>query len=243
MRPNSTLRSWLGVLLILAGVLLGLVLSAYVTWAQSEAGLLNSYNADRTLKLHCPVMLAHNETGTISATISNLINESITPTVSAQISHAGKTRRLDQIVPLKPHASQKLEWTVDSTDVMYQYLVLVDVLQLRYRDNPSMLGSCGILLFSLFGLNGSATFGLLLAVSLVALVMGAMLWARVHPVFDNYAFNLRRAGVVLITITMLALLSIFPRWWWLTLVLDGGIVLMIGVLFTEFMLFPGKYKG
>jgi hypothetical protein len=243
MRLNATVRSWLGILLILAGVLLGLVLSAYVTLAQSEAGLLNPYNADRALKLHCPVMLARNEMGTISATISNLINEDITPTISAQISHAGKTRRLDQIVALKPHASQKLEWTVDSTDVMYKYLVLADVLQLRYRDNPSMLGSCGILLFSLFSLNGSTTFGLILAVILVALFMGALLWTRAHPIFNSYSFNLRRAGVVIIAMTMLALLSIFPRWWWLTLVLDGGIVLMIGVIFTEFVLFPGKYKG
>lgn len=243
MKPNSTLGSQLGVLLVLAGVLLGLVLSAYVTWAESEAGLLNSYSADRTLKLRCPLMLAHNETGIISATISNRINEDITPTVSAQISHGGATRRIDQIVTLKPHGSQKLEWKVDSTDVVYKYLILVDVLQLRYRDNPSMLGSCGILLFSLFGLNGSATFGLMLAVSLVALSVGAIVWARAHPIFNNYSFNLARAGMVLIAFTTLALLSTLLRWWWLTLLLDAGIVLMIGVIFTEFVLLPGKYKN
>jgi hypothetical protein len=188
-------------------------------------------------------MLARNETGTVSATVSNLINEEITPTVSAQISHVGTTRRIDQIVSLKPHASQRLEWTVDSTDAVYKYLVLVDVVQLRYRDNPSMLGSCGILIFSLFGLNGPATFGLMLAVCFLALFIGATLWARVHPIFNNYSFNLARAGMVLIAFTTLALLSTLPRWWWLTLLLDAGVVLMIGVIFTEFILFPGKYKS
>ncbi len=243
MKPNSTLGAWLGVLLVLAGVLLGLILSAYVTWAQSEAGLLNSYNADRALKMHCPLMLARNETGTLSATISNLTNEDITPTVSAEISHVGRMRRIDQIVPLKPGGSQKLEWTVDSTDVTYEYLILVDVLQLRYRDNPSMLGSCGILLFSLFGLSGMETFGFIVGVSLIAIWVGAMLWAKAHPTASNYSLNLARAGIVLLVITTLSLLSTFPRWWWLTLLLDAGIVLMIGVIFTEFVLFPGKYKG
>ena len=243
MRLNATVRSWLGILLILAGVLLGLSLSASVTWGESEAGLYTSFNGDKDLAVECPLLLAKNETGTIRATITNLINEKITPTVSAEISHAGRPRRIDQVVSLESHGSAELEWSVDSSDVIFQHLIVVNILQLRYRDNPSMIGSCGILLFSLFGLSGSATFLTIMAVSLVSMLSGAILWARAHPIFDNYSFNLRRAGIVLITVTTLALLSTLPRWWWATLVLDAGIVLMIGVIFTEFVLFPGKYKA
>ena len=240
MKFNPTLRSWLGGLLILAGVVLALTLSASITWGESEAVLYTSLNADRNLKLKCPLMLAPNETGTITAKIKNLLNEEITPTVSAQISHAGIPNTTDQVVALKPNDSKTLAWSVDSSDVIYKYLILVNILQLHYRDNPSMLGSCGILIFSLFGLSGLASFSLVMIVSLTAMLLGTILWVQAHPTFNTYSFNLGRAGIVLMVITTLALLSTFPRWWWLTLVLDAGIVLMIGIIFTEFFMVSQK---
>ena len=243
MRPNAVTRSWLGIVLILVGVLLGLLLSASITWGESEAGLYTFYNGDRSLNIRCPLFLAQQETGTVTAQITNLINEDITPTVSAQISHAGRPRKMDRVVSLGPHSSTRLEWSVESSDVVFKYLVLVTILQLRYRDNPSMIGSCGILVFSLFGLSGNATFGIITAVSLIAMFLGAILWARAHPIASTFSLNLSRAGIVIIAITILALVSTILRWWWLTLVLDAGIVLMIGVIFSEFVLFPGKYKG
>lgn len=240
MKFSPTLKSWLGGLLILAGVLLALALSASITWGESEAGLYTSFNGDRNLKLKCPRMLAPSETGTITAVIKNLVDEEITPTVSAQISHAGTPRRTNQIVTLKSDDSKTLAWSIDSSDVIYRHLILVNILQSRYRDNPSMLGSCGILLFSLFGLSGLASYSLLMILSLAAMLLGAILWVQAHPTFDIYSINLRRAGIVLMVITTLALLSTLPRWWWLTLVLDAGIVLMIGIIFTEFFMLPQK---
>jgi hypothetical protein len=59
---------------------------------------------------------------------------------------------------------------------------------------------------------------------------------------DDYSLSLGRAGATLIVITVLALLSVFPRWWGLTLVLDALILLVIGVIFTEFSMGSQK-KG
>jgi glucan phosphoethanolaminetransferase (alkaline phosphatase superfamily) len=105
-----------------------------------------------------------------------------------------------------------------------------------------MLGSCGILAFSLFGLSGFASFSLMMATSLAAMLMGAILWLQVHQPLDDYSLSLGRAGATLIVITVLALLSVFPRWWGLTLVLDALILLVIGVIFTEFSMGSQK-KG
>lgn len=243
MRLNSTSGSWLGVILILAGVLLGLFLSASVTWGESEAVLYSSLNGDRSLSIKCPLMLARDETGSVTAKITNLTNDSVTPTVSVEISHADPPRQTDQIVTLTPGSSQTLTWSVDSSDVIFSDLILVNILQLRYRDNPSMLGSCGILLFSLFGLSGQSTFILLTVTSLAAMLGGAFLWARAHQQMDRYLTSLANASIVLTVMTALALLTTLPRWWGLTLIFDAGIVLMIGVIFTEFVLFPGKYKS
>src|SRR5512138_2138733 len=106
MRFNSTLGSWLGIVLILAGVLLGLFLSASVTWGESEAVLYTSFNGDRNMRIKCPLMLAKNETGTITAKIANLTTDTITPTISAEISHANTARQTEKIVTLPPGSSQ-----------------------------------------------------------------------------------------------------------------------------------------
>ena len=229
-------------MLILIGVLLGLSLSAGVTWAESEAGLYASQNGDTNLNIQCPLMLAPDEPGVVRAKIVNLTNEEVKPVVSAEISHNDIPRTINQTVVLSPRASHSSEWTVDSSDVIFGNLILVNILQARYRDNPSMLGACGIVLFNLFGLTGLQTFSLVLILSLVAMSLGAILWKQAHPLLNNFSRNLERIGKVVMTISVLALLTTFPRWWGLTLVLDLLIVLIMGITFTDFVLFSQKYK-
>jgi hypothetical protein len=236
MKLNATFKSCLGSLLVLAGVLLGLALSAGVTWAESEAVLYSSYQGDRNLNVKCPLMLAPDESGIITAKITNLIDEEITPTVSAEISHPGMPRRVEQIVALGPNSFETLEWSVDDNDIVYTYLILVNILQLRYRNNPSMHGSCGILVWSVFGLPGTASFSLMMAASLAAMLTGAVLWIQSHQPWDHRSLSLGHAGATLLVITVLALLSTFPHWWGLTLILDALILLVLGIIFTEFIM-------
>jgi hypothetical protein len=181
-------------------------------------------------------MLAPYEEGTVTAKVTNLIDEEITPTITAEISHAGTPRRTEQIVMLEPHRSETLHWPVNSSDIVFEYLILVNIQQGRYRENPSMLGSCAILAFSLFGWSGLASFSLVMAASLAAMLTGAILWFQAHQPLDDYSLSFGRAGATLIVITVLALLTLFPRWWGLTLVLDALILLVIGVIFTEFII-------
>jgi len=195
------------------------------------------------LPIKCPLILAPDETGKVTANIANRINEKVTPTVRAQISHPGEPRMIDQIVTLEPNASETLTWEVQPSDVIFGRLILVDVFQLRYRDNPSMLGSCGIFLFSLLGLSGLATFSLVLVLSLAAMLGGAIFWRQAHPQpWNNYTVNLARAGMALMGITILSLLTLFPRWWGLTLFFNALTLLAMGIIFTDFVLFQ-KHKS
>ena len=243
MQFKSTLKSWLGGLLFLAGILIGLALSASVTWGESEAGLYTSYNADAGFQIKCPYVLAPTELGKVSVRIANLTNEDIQPVVTAQVSHANVPREVEQTVSLNAKESKTIAWTVDPSDVIFGRLILVNVLQSRYRDNPSFLGSCGILLFSLFPLKGAQTFGLLIVASLAAMLFGGAFWLRERPQpLSNYSANLKRISTTLMVITILALLTMFPRWWGLTLVLDALVLLVSGVILTDFVLFS-KYKS
>lgn len=243
MKLTPAQKSSLGSLQILIGILIGLALTSSVTWAYSEADLYVSFNADRNLALKCPLILAPNESGVLTAKIKNLINEQITPTVSATISHVGEPRQINQVVTLPTQDSKTLQWTVNSSDIIYDHLILASITQLRYRDNPSMLGSCGVLSFSLLGLNGIGTLILILVLSLGALFTGAFLWRQAHPQpWNNYLINLSRAGIALMSMTLLALMTLIPRWWGFTLIFDAAMVMMMGIIFTDFVLFQ-KYKG
>ena len=243
MKINSILKAWLGGLLILVGVLIGLAFSGSAMWSELEARLYTFYTGDRSFGIHCPLMLAPGETGTVQATIANLTNDNITPQVSIEISHLPLSRKSNQTVSLPANASQSLEWTVTSDDVVYQRLILVSVWQLRYRDNPSRLGSCGILWFNLFGLSGTESADLILTVSLLAMFLGAWMWLNARHPLDEISKNLARIGATLISITLFALLSALLRWWGLTLFFDALILLVVGVIVSDFSIFSQKQKG
>ena len=237
MKLRSLLLSLLGALLFLSGVLIGLSLSAVVVWGESEARIYTSYNAERRLKVQCPLMLSPVESGVVSADIINPTNEEIKPVILAEISHTKIPRKVNETLTLAPSGSETVQWTVDLSDVIFERLILVNIHQSQYRDNPSRLGSCGIFIVSLFGLTGAQTFALVFAISLAAMLSGSALWLYARWPLNNLATNIAEPSVVLLVITILALLTTIPRLWGLTLILDALILLIMGVIITEFGLF------
>ena len=237
MKSNARLKSWLAVLLFLIGVFIGLALSAGVAWGHIEATLYTSFNGDRRLGIECPLLMAPYETGRISATITNLTDKDIKPVVTAEISGSPVPRQLQQTLILGPGASESMEWAVDSSDVIFERLILVNIRQSPYRDNPSMLGSCGIILFNLFGLTGAVTLWLVVTASLAAMITGGYIWINGHRPLDQQSVSLVRVNAVLMTITILALLSTVTHLWGLAVFFDALILLTMGVILTDFVLF------
>ena len=237
MKFNARLKSWLAALLFLFGVFMGFVLSAGVAWGHIEASLSASFNGDRRLRIQCPLMLAPYETGRISASITNLTDKDIRPLVTAEISRTQVPRQLQETVILGPSESETREWIVDSSDVIFERLILVNIRQSQYRENPSMLGACGILLFSLFGLNGAATLWLVVTASLAAMITGGYIWINEHRPLEQQSVSLVRVNTVLMTITILALLSTVIHGWGLAVFFDALILLTMGVILTDFVLF------
>ena len=236
------LLSWLGALLFLAGVFVGLALSGAVAWGESEARIYSSFNGDSNLAIKCPMIISPAETGTISAEIVNLTAEDIKPVVTVEITHAKVPREIKQTFPLKSLQSESVRWIVDSSDVIFERVILVNALQSRYSHNPSRSGSCGILVFNLFGLTGVQTFGLLLGFSLILMLAGGGLWLYVRRPLDKFSGSLVQINTVLLAVTILALLSTLARWWGLALFFDALILLVMGVIITEFVLFSQKYR-
>lgn len=234
------LNSWLGTLLFLAGVLAGLFLSAAYSWGESEARLYTSYNGETSMRLNCPLMLSPVESGIVSADIINLTDKEIKPVVAAEVSHGRIPRIISETVFLAPEGSVTVRWKVDSSDVIFERLIVVSIRQSPYSDNPSRSGSCGILLFSLFGLTGAQTFGLILLASLLAMLSGGALWLYTRWPLNKFATNFALINAVLLGLTFFALLGILPRWWGLTLFLDLLTLLVMGVIIVEFGFFRDK---
>ena len=242
MKFRLLLFSWLGALLFLAGVFVGLTLSGAVAWGESEARIYSSFNGDSNLAIKCPMIISPAETGTISAEIVNLTGEDIKPVVTVEITHGKVPREIKQTFPLKSLKSESVQWIVDSSDVIFERVILVNALQSRYSHNPSRSGSCGILVFNLFGLTGVQTFGLLLGFSLILMLAGGGLWLHVRRPLDRFSGSLVQINTVLLAVTILALLSTLARWWGLALFFDALILLVMGVIITEFVLFSQKYR-
>lgn len=242
MKGNSILMSWLGGILFLGGVLTGLVLSASATWGPVEANLYTSLTADSRFTVKCPLLISPKESAVVRAKINNFTNEVVMPVVFAEISQANGPRRLNQTVTLAPKESTTLEWKVNASDLVFDRLILVNILQARYRDNPSFLGSCGIMLFSLFGLGGTLTFSLLAFLSLAGMVSGGTLWWRARQPRDAFATALARINSFLMGITILALVSAFMRAWGFTLFFDALTLLVMGIIFTDFVL-SGRHRS
>jgi hypothetical protein len=178
----------------------------------------------------------------VSAVISNTLDTEALPVVTAEISHVGREKMIGQTLYLGPHASQTVQWEVDSSDMIFDRLILVNITQARYADLPPRQGACGILLLSYLGLNGIETFGLLAFASLALIVIGAAIWLRARSPLDDLGRSTAQAGGLLAGIATAGFLSALIRLWGLILFIDAFALILLVVIFTELILFP-KNKG
>jgi len=74
------------------------------------------------------------------------------------------------------------------------------------------------------------------------MISGGWLWLYARRPLDTFSENIIRINVVLFGLTVLALLSTLAHWWGLALFFDALIVLVMGVILTEFVLFSQKYR-
>ena len=234
--------SWLGAIIFLTGVLVGLLLSGAITWSESEACIYSSFNGETSLGIECPLILSPAETGVIQAEIVNLTGEEIKPVVTAEISHGRVPREVKQTLSLGSLKREMVQWPVDSSDMIFERVILVNILQSRYSNNPSRSGSCGILVFSLFGLTGIQTFALVFAVSLILMFSGGWLWLYARRPLDKFSGNIVQINSVVLGITILALVSTWAHWWGLALFFEALILLVMGVIVTEFVLFSQRQR-
>ncbi|MCI0555161.1 MAG: hypothetical protein L0287_29800, partial [Anaerolineae bacterium] len=129
--------------------------------------------------------------------------------------------------------SQSLHWTVDASDIVFERLITVSILQRPYRDLESHQGSCSIYVFSLLGMNGNSTLTLLITSGVLASLLGfGLLYFSFQPLSELMLKVIQVNGIFVILV-LAGLFSALPRYWGLTLIFNAGALLVITVASVE----------
>ncbi len=228
-----------GLILFAGGVVLGITLSGAMVWAEIEAILYDQRSAESSLKtLRCPLMLAEGEPGTITAAFTNSTDVLITATVSAVFSHVGVEITRDEFIPLKPGETQERLWNVGTGELIFRRLILVNILASYQYKLPTQRSTCGILVFNAPGLSGIQTFRIAFGLSTISILLGAGLWFLGNRPLAGLIRSVSSAGAMLGVFVIAAMLTTVPRWWGLTGFFTVGSLLIVGIIITDFILFP-----
>lgn len=240
MKISRKLASVFAGVLFSVGLLVGLALSGWYVWGEAEAALFVPRTGDITLTtLKCPLMLGVSETGTVSASFQNLTSDAINPTIQAEFGRNGIPREEDTVLSLAPGETKQLHWQVGAGDRIFGGLIQVNIYQTSQVDFPSAQGSCGILFIPAGHISGRALFLLMFITALVGLAAGLALWVRANSPLRDLMQSGTNAASVLAVVVGLSLLFILLRWWVLSGFFVLAAIMLIGIILTQFVLFPG----
>ncbi len=191
--------------------------------------------------MECPLMIAPWETATIKTAVTNtLVDKNTKPQVNAIFSTENGQRVESQTLALAPLESQPLQWTTDKRDIIYDRLILVNVLQRPYNKLPSHQGACSIFVYSQFGMSGMNTLIFLAAVSMFFGLAGIALLSRLLRPSNQFTEQVLKINIVFLCLTAAGFLSALPRLWGITIIFDGAALLTLTTALTEIFLFPKK---
>jgi len=172
MRINQT-TPILGLLIYILAVVTGLLLIGISTWGDMEA---DSYGFPRRSSatlggLNCPILLTRDEPGEISLSVANPTDIPLHPSVRTEISADFDPQVLNESLDLAPGESKKLEWSLQSENIVLGSFILAHVQVYATYPIPNREKTCGILIMDLPG-SGRAIVIALTAFTLIGLGWG-----------------------------------------------------------------------
>jgi hypothetical protein len=177
MKSQNKILSAVGWVLFFAGILLGIILFAGLTWANLEANFYFGYNggADTKLRITCPHILTPRDSGIVTATVTNRTDKVIKPALEAQLS--GPILQTARTVPsIEPGQTRLVTWPVTPDNVAFGHLVMAQVYQFASYETGTAMADCGALFLYTPRLTGMEIYIFVLVVSLVMAAAGFILW-------------------------------------------------------------------
>lgn len=207
------------VILTLAGILIGLLLSILAVWADYEA---TAYGFARRAQasfpgLSCPVFIGKSESGVVSIKISNPTDQVISPTVRTETSTSVEFDSNIEHLRLAPGEKATLQRTIGPENIDLGMFIFVSTLVFSTYPLPDRQTTCGILVLPV----SNGTLPLIFGTALSVLCMAA----GTYFLYKNDWFVGRsRSLLFMVTSILLAMIFAFMGLWLVAAIL---IVLLI----------------
>jgi hypothetical protein len=208
-------------------------------WGNSRDAVTYDYKQStqaELVNLHCPIFLAPEEGGIISATFQNSHQEKANILVKAVISQGDfiNYRVVTGNLPIGPGDEQDFRWQITPYDIVGKDFILSRVFlmnQINSASYPARTNSCGIFILNILGLKGTTLVTLIFVISSLCLIAGSVLLyysdlpiKRFSPRMDYGLYGL--AGILLI-----GMIANLLDWW-----IFAGLVLLLAVLLTSVLI-------
>jgi hypothetical protein len=131
-------------------------------------------------KIHCPILLSPQETGTITIPLRNHPENKTNLQVKVVVSKGDfqNYRDLKSSLPVVSGKYQDFQWQVTRQDTIERSFILTRIYLMNQDEStptPARTAACGVFVMDLFGLNGTPMLVLILTVSFLFLIGGCIL--------------------------------------------------------------------
>ena len=237
MEKRNKIISIAGGLFLIAGILMGFMLTSVMVWGDLEASLFTSgLRADKNLStLKCPIVITASETGKISATLKNPTEKTLERYLIANVSegYASLVREVRTKLPIPPADKQKVEWKIYPEDAAFDERVILFRVYINPRHpHPSLGAKCGVVRVDLQGITGTQIVASTAFFSFVSVGAGAVLIELGNRSSQKRSRNIINSGYALTGIIPTAGILSYFGMWILGIGLLAVAVLLLGIIVT-----------
>jgi hypothetical protein len=239
MKLTQKTKFHIGVGMYTTGIIIGLLLAIFLTWADFEASffefgrqsaMLFGRSADQQIdKFSCPLAITRNEMTTINVEIRNPYERQV-KTVLRMSRTDGSViliERFEQQLEFDPGESIQFAWPIQASDAAWGRFIMARAFVIPSSPMPSMASYCGILVIDLPFLTGNQVLGLVSIFGLILLGGGWQLWMRnAEQGILASEKNRRLLAAYALLVVLGLILSVFTNW------IVAGALLFLNLLLT-----------
>ena len=232
MKDRKEILALAGLILYIAGVLIGTVFFGFTVWGDYEAAMFDaSLGSDKRLTtLRCPILINSKETGTVTVTVDNPTVEPVERLINTSKSGGFVTSilRESQRISLAPGETKQVQWTVSQEDAAWGHFILNRVYLVRHHPQPSRSGSCGVLTANLGIFTGNQVVAIIFVTSVAFILTGWLTWLRNNrPLSERNRIAAQAMGW-LAGVVLAGMIAGLLGWWVLgAFLLVAAVLLMV----------------
>jgi hypothetical protein len=237
MTERKSALSYLGSIIFIFGIILGILLSLVRALPDLESTMYGFYKFGypNLSSLSCPLLMTPSDQEDVTIKLKNNLDRPITWHIEAQFSADNLINTITNNEELQPGESRVLSWEVNHNNISLGNFIFARVYTSAAAAQERREAYCGTLVINLPFAGGPTVYYSSILVTAICLGLGLWLWRR-HTLLNEPTpisqFLWMRFGALLV---VLGIVAGFMDWWSIAIIL---VVLII--LTTVVFLIPRK---